>query len=341
MPISIALSAFDIAALIATIGLLACRFAILPPTGDHPILRASTRGVGVALGLLTLSSFGILVSRTLEMNGGVWAQLGPDFSPVIFVTHFGQIWRWRVPALVVAWLTWLWVLRHPRQTWIGGLTALAVAVIAITRSQTGHPGDHGNFTLRVWVDFAHMLAAGAWVGSLFGMSLVVFPALRARGDPLPASAVIFRRLSAWCGGALVILLVGGILNVFWELGGVRNLWTSRFGVILDIKLAIVGTMILMGAHNRYAKLPRLLQAAGLPPVRHILNLSRSGRSEVPEHESGVVRRCARAVLLESVLGLAVLGVTGVLIHAMPPADMPAMHAFQPTAPSAHANHPSM
>lgn len=296
-------------------------------------MGATTRAVGIVLALLTLSSGGIFISRTLEMNGGDWSRLGPDLVPVFSVTSFGHSWRWRVPALVIAWFSWLWARRHPGQTWVGGLMALAVAVIAITRSQTGHPGDHGDFTLRVWVDFAHMLAAGAWVGSLFGMSLVVFPRLRAQGDPLPAAAVIFRRLSAWCGAALVVLLAGGILNAFWALGDVRELWNSRFGIILDIKLAIVLAMILIGAHNRYVKLPHLLQAAGLPPVRHLLFGKASSAGSV-RRESRVVRICARAVLLESLLGLAVLGVTGALIHQMPPADGRSMSVMQSPRPAA-------
>lgn len=108
------------------------------------------------------------------------------------------------------------------------------------------------------------------------------------------------------------------------------LWTSRFGITLDVKLAIVLSMIAIGAHNRYLKLPRLLARTGQPAPRSLvsrwLSEPRPGRSN---RDAGqVLRSCARAVLIESVLGIAVIGASGTLIHAMPPADMPQVHTVQ-------------
>ncbi|TAN07142.1 MAG: hypothetical protein EPN36_02770 [Rhodanobacteraceae bacterium] len=316
MPLSIALSAFDIVSLLAVIGVLACALLVLPRDADADLRRGTSRVLGGTLVLMTLASFGILLSRTLELNGGVWTTLFTDMRIALAVTHFGHIWWWRAPALAVAWAAWLWASRRGgrRSLWI---MLPALAAIALTRSETGHPGDHGDFTLAVWVDWLHILAAGAWVGSLFGMSLAVFPKLLRMGHTAVVPGLrIFQRLSTLSGIALAVLVACGLYNAVTQLGGFAGLWTTRYGITLDVKLAIVLVMIAIGAHNRYIKLPRLRAAAG---------------GAAGDSGSRVIRACARAVLAESLLGLAVIGATAALIHAMPPADARTPHAMSSVA----------
>jgi putative copper resistance protein D len=293
------------------------------------ITRSVTRLLGISIALMTLAAFGILLSRTLELNGGAWSTLFADMRVAVLVTHFGHIWVWRIPALALLWLAWLWSRRHPAQAWTGWLMGLALAAIALTRSNTGHPADHGDFLIPVWIDWLHILAAGTWVGSLFGMTLAVFPHLLRQGaHALADTAAVFQRLSTLSGIALAVLLACGIYNVTQQLGPVSALWTSRYGITLDIKLALVLSMILIGAHNRYWKLPRLRACAGLPGTRAWLSGWLHRHDDAQTSAGDVMRSCARAVLLEVLLGLAVIGATGVLIHQMPPADAVSMHAMQ-------------
>ncbi len=303
--------------------MLACHLAVLAPHRDDDLRRSVLRTIGVTAALLSAAACGTLLSRTLELNGRVWSTLFADMRVALGVTHFGHVWLRRIPALALLWLAWGWSMRRRHAPLPGWLMLLAVATIALTRSQTGHPADHGDWALAVWVDWAHILAAGAWVGSVFGMSLVIFPhLLRTGGSALGQSAQIFQRLSTLSGVALAMLLATGLYNAVSQLGDFAALWSTRYGSILTIKLAIVLVMILIGARNRYFKLPRLLHAAELPattsPYRSVSRLQRVDAA------ADIVRVCARAVLLESLLGLAVIGVTAVLLHAMPPADMHVM-----------------
>lgn len=315
-----ALSAFDIAAVLAALGAVACRLAVVPRDATCVPARALQRFTGATLALLTVSSLGILLSRTLELNGSDWSTLPADARLALTATHFGHVWAWRVPALAIAWLAWLGA-RRQRRDWTTWLIALAIAAIALTRSETGHPADHGDFTLAVWIDWLHVLAAGAWVGSLFGMSWVVFPQLLRAGDTATAeSARIFQRLSTWCGVALAVLVACGIYNASTQLDCLASLWRSRYGVTLLIKLSIVAVMVAIGAHNRYVKLPKLRAAAA---------------TATGDSTPIVIRACARAVLWETLLALAVIGATAALIHAMPPADMPAARGMDAMPTSAH------
>jgi putative copper export protein len=285
--------------------------------------------------LLALASLGILVSRTLELNGGDWNTLPADMRIALAVTHFGHVWAWRVPALAGAWLASAWPSRRqPR--WRIPIMLCAVAAIALTRSETGHPADAGDFTMGVWIDWLHLLAAGAWVGSLFGMTLVVFPHLLERDQrSTPQAAVMFGRLSSLSGIALGVLLACGLYSAAGQLGRLNALWTTRFGITLDVKLTLVLAMVAVGAHNRYVKLPALLACAGLPGRRSPVLQRMPGHAVCGPTPSTrqVLRDCARAVLVESVLGLAVIVTTGVLLHAMPPAAMPSAPAMEVRTPT--------
>lgn len=304
--------------------MLACRIVVLSRSTDSALMRRLHGVLGCALALLALASLGILLSRTLEMNGGNWNTLWRDARLALTMTHFGRVWWWRVLAL--AWTFWAWRSRRggAGPTWV---MAIAIAVIALTRSETGHPADNGDFTVAVWIDWLHILAAGTWVGSLFGMTLVVFPRLLREGEgSIENAAAMFQRLSTLSGIALAVLLACGIFNATRQLGSFEALWTSRYGITLDIKLALVLAMIAIGAHNRYVKLPRLLACVGRPARRPLVWrwLPPRVSASTDRDASRILRSCARAVLIESMLGIAIVGATGALIHAMPPADMPPM-----------------
>lgn len=328
MPINIALTAFDVCALFVVVGLLACRMAVVPHGTDRVLDTRLLRLLGAGILLLTLSSIGILISRVLELDGGSWTQLLPSLPPALKVTHYGRIWPWRIPALVLLWFAWGWCLRHREHRWTSWLMAIAVAGIALTRSETGHPADHGDFTVAVWTDWVHLMAAAVWVGSLFGVSLVVFPRLlRAENAAPEFSAAIFRRLSTLAGAALALVLAAGIYTAIGQLGAFSGLWTSSYGITLDVKVFIVIVMIVLGTHNRYIKLPRLMRAAGKPPPASLFGklftrFTLRHAAHDGDRDAAVVRSCARAVLAESVLGLTVIAAASVLLHNMPPADMP-------------------
>ena len=336
-PLALFLSAFDIATMIAMVGLLACRLGIFPGAADDTIMRRLRIATGWTLALLTLASLGILVSRTLEMNGGRWSILAADVALVLTATHYGHVWVWRIPTLVVCWVAWAWKRRHADRVVVPWGMALAVAVIVMTRSDTGHMADHGDLALAVWVDWLHVLAAGAWIGSVSGVSLVAFPHwLRAGERSLRDAAVMFQHLSTLSGVALALVVACGIYSTTRLLGSVDNLFTTSFGINLGIKLLIVLALILIGAHNRYVKLPRLLASAGiaqpLPTIARWLGVHQHDTIHDPMR---ALQSCARAVCVESLLGLGVIGATGLLIHQMPPADMPRAQPMQMSDASGH------
>ncbi len=325
-PLYVLFTAGDILALVTTLGVLACWFTVLPDERVEALESAVRHLLGVAIALLTLSSAGILVSRVLEMGGGNWSRLFVTIPVALRLTHYGHLWLCRLPALILLWYAWMRIGRHHRRGWPAWLMLGAAAVIAFTRADSGHAADEGDFTIAVWIDLLHLLSGSAWVGALFGMTIVVFPKLSRPDVASPARAAeIFQRLSVLSGYALSVILLTGVYTSWRELGEFSQLWNSGYGQVLAAKLVLVAAMIILGIGNRYVRLPRLLRSAGRPVPRTLAALcfgaSAPTAGQLPADGKQVLRSCAHAVLAESLLGVGVLIAASILLHSMPAADM--------------------
>ncbi len=332
-PLYITFTAIDVFATVLTLGVLACGLWVVPHEAAEAFHRPLWRMLGVSFALLTLSSVLILLSRSLEMSGGPLSALPGVVPMVLSGTHYGRVWWVRPPLLLLLWIAWIGGRRYRNSRALGWVMFAAAAIIAFTRSETGHPADHGDFTFAVWVDWLHLMAAGLWIGSLFGMTLVVFPRLRRHHPDHPVLAAdIFQRLSTLAGLALALILVTGIYTAWKQLGAWSAFVTTSYGRTLLVKLSLVAILILIGAHNRYFKLPRLQQAAGRvrPVPRWIAWTLRKPAAPATADSAATARRlraCIHAVKAESLFGVGVLVAASVLLHGMPPAAMSAIPAF--------------
>lgn len=106
----------------------------------------------------------------------------------------------------------------------------------------------------------HLLTAVVWVGSMIFFTFVVMPALR-KSLPPPQRQELLRvigrryRLVGWT--SIVILLITGSLLAWNQ--GVE--WGSVFGWVLSLKLALVGTMLVLTALHDFVLGPRPLDMA--------------------------------------------------------------------------------
>ena len=229
--------------------------------------------------------------------------------------------------MALLWYGWRKIGQHQRRAWPAWLMVAAAAAIALTRSETGHPADNGDFTLAVWVDWVHLLAGSAWVGSLLGMSLAVFPQLLAQAQKPPLlAAEIFERLSRLAGFALGAVLLTGAYTAWHELGSWESLWDSQYGRILTVKLLLVAGMIALGARNRYGHLPNLQRLSRrsshrLRLLRHFGTANDKHNKVTRPSEEPAVRACFRTVNVEGLLGLGVILAASALLHSMPASEM--------------------
>jgi uncharacterized membrane protein len=104
----------------------------------------------------------------------------------------------------------------------------------------------------VFVDWAHGLAVGVWVGGLAALVLVLPAALQPyAGDARwQALVVVLRRFSQLVVVAVTVVVTTGIYSALNWLYQPSDLTQSDWGLALLVKLALVGTLLLLGlAHN--------------------------------------------------------------------------------------------
>ena len=170
------------------------------------------------------------------------------------------------------------------------LTVMCVGGAAVTFSGTGHAAASGALLARA-TDSLHALLAGVWVGGL--VVLAVGLAGRPGGDGRPGrpGGAALGRFSRLAMVSVAGLLLTGTVNAVLRLAAWSDLWESRYGVVLLVKLALVAAVLAVAAVSRRA-------------VRH-----------------GAEPR--RTVLAEVGVTVAILAVTSLLASTVPPATQPA------------------
>jgi copper transport protein len=167
---------------------------------------------------------------------------------------------WRLPRILT-----------PVGSW---LVPAAVAGLAATIAAAGHGAASGAVDLGI--DALHALGAGLWVGGL--------AALVGLGRSVEPRAL--HKFSTVAMASVLTLIVTGILNSLRELDSVEQLWQTRYGITLLVKLALVAGTLTAAAVSR-----RRLRRNGVP---------------------------LRSVRVEAALLVAVLSVTALLSMTAPP-----------------------
>ena len=218
-------------------------------------------------------------------------------ATVLTRTRFGQVWTLRfVLAVILAGLLLMPQAWRGRWWRWGGLAFAAGTLASLAwaghgAATPGRPGD-----LHLAADMLHLLAAGAWVGSLIPLALILADD-RQNGDAgAPAARRAVVRFSVLAAISVMLLLAGGLVNTWFLAGTIPALIGTEYGRLLLCKIAIFVTMVIFGAVNLLRMTPRLAPAAGprQPLVRSAL---------------GHLRRNA---LVEAGLGFGVLGIVAIL-----------------------------
>jgi copper transport protein len=166
----------------------------------------------------------------------------------------------------------------------------------------GHTRAYEPVSLLVLVDALHLSAGAVWLGGLAGL-VVVLPSLAGRERE---GALLLRRFSTVAAALLAVLAAAGVLLGWRILGSWSGLVDTPYGRLLLVKVGIALVVGAIAAFNRYRVLPRV----------------GDGPDEARRRATYAVRR---VVLLEAVLLVGLLGVTGFLVE-QPPRAEPAVNS---------------
>ncbi|MCI0399125.1 MAG: CopD family protein [Chloroflexi bacterium] len=159
-------------------------------------------------------------------------------------------------------------------------------------------------SLSYWV---HLLATVIWLGGLFLMALIAWPAVKGRVLDQKQWVELRRRFSPWANGSLVVLWVTGLLQMTADENysgflQVDSLWT---GAILAKHLAVLAMMGLALYIQWWVHpaIERLALLAGKKP-----ELAAAEQEKLAQREIRLLRlnlACAAAVLLLTAIATAV------------------------------------
>ncbi|MCW3478845.1 CopD family protein [Neisseriaceae bacterium JH1-16] len=186
-----------------------------------------------------------LLGRVAAMSGQPLAESWSAVGVVVTQTHFGLMWS----IGAAAWLALLVGSGHGplRRLW-----PLALLVFVYNHAATGHVADAGFVSVAALVHTVHLLATGAWAGSVFAFLM------QHRGGSGQYSHEEARQLSDVAAWAMVLVLASGVLNAWRMLHGAQAPWGVAYGELLIAKAALVVVALTLGAVNRLVVLPDLL-----------------------------------------------------------------------------------
>lgn len=135
---------------------------------------------------------------------------------------------------------------------LAACTALLAMLCLLPPAFTGHAASAGDHQLAVTSLALHVLAASLWVGGLAGLMLV------RRHRRFADTAARYSSLALTC---FLATAVSGTVNAAVRLGDWPALWTTRYGVLVLLKVLALLAVGLIGAVHRVRTLPALRSGA--------------------------------------------------------------------------------
>ena len=224
--------------------------------GDALALKPWLVGGG-ALGLL-LSAVALALLAASMAGTPPWPIDREAIGMLLSGSATGTAWEVRMVALLVATIGAMVAAGRALPL---GLVALASGIALATLAWIGHGAMDDGTTgwAHLVADIFHLLAAGAWVGALLGLILLVTrPVSRVDAAHL---ALTHRALHGFgtVGTIIVATLVAtGLINA-WLLvgpGNIAALGTTLYGRLLLAKLVLFAAMLGLAALNRFRLTPR-------------------------------------------------------------------------------------
>lgn len=289
--------------LLLAVGAVSFRWAVLARWPGEPGAGETRCGVassGARAGLIAA------VLLLAGVGGRLWAQLSEfrdPFEPMmselgvlLHATSWGTAWMTQAVFALAALIAFAAAARAPGRIGWSGASIVAL-LLSFSPAFTGHAIGTESWTgLAVGSDGLHVLGGGVWLGTL---AVIAYAVRRGRriGAPLDRESCI-GLIATFSPVALVaacaIGLTGGLAAVL-HLDAVSSLWSSGYGRLILVKLALVAVVAGIGRHNWQSARDRL-------------------------HRADEPIRLPRSVALELAAGALVVLVTAALAHTALPGE---------------------
>ena len=174
-------------------------------------------------------------------------------------TSFGILWMWRMllAALIIGVAAWYLRLRSTARHW-NPMMALLAGLLLVSLAGTGHTQIEEGWgrIIHVISDGGHLLAAGAWLGGLIPLAIILHRSVTTGVVSKKVDQVLLR-FSAMGYVAVATLIGSGLVNGWFLVGSLSGLLHTPYGQILLGKIALFGGMLALAIANRFWLVPAM------------------------------------------------------------------------------------
>lgn len=219
--------------------------------GDFGFLR---RALFAAAGVALVSNIGAIMLQAESFGGEARNAVDADIlRSLLTETSFGKVLILRVVLAVCALTACFVFARQHLATVVLGTALLA------SYAWTGHAAaEEGAASVtHATSDVLHLLAAGVWIGAL----VPLMGLLRHEAQTGDAENALYglMRFSGIGVAVVAVLVLSGVVNSWFVIGPahVLEIFTTAYGLLLLLKLALFAGMLVLAAANRFRLVPDL------------------------------------------------------------------------------------
>ena len=274
--------------------------------------------------ILISSNFAILYFQAISINASIIDVLGTKFGTVL------------VERSVITFIIFgisLYEFRQFRKNESHmfskvesfGILIIGIALLATT-SLIGH-GASSQQVVPIVMDFVHNVIASIWIGGTFYLAFVLIPKLRdSKIDwyyKLSTLSVLIPRYSSLVVTLLGILVITGPFLLYILEDNLTLVIDSLYGTFLVLKLLLAGLMVILGGYSSVIVYNRVISLLKVPQVVNGNRGNHKAPNEDAEFEVKATRTTAnfrKALVIESILGIALLVSVGLLVNTGIPAS---------------------
>ncbi len=262
---------------------------------EHFIQRSQLRNFRWCIAVLSVTMLLGLWLQAANVSGSSLPYSQRALSPR-YGNPIRRVWLIRMALLIVIAVL---VKRKPTANEPAYLPALGFTLsgcLLAGLAFAGHAAaaDGAEFVLQVCADAVHLLASGVWLGGLVPLAFLLRECNR-NGDAssLAVAREATRRFSNLALASVIVLICTGLYNAWNLVGGFAPLFGTTYGKLLLVKLGLLLPLLAIGAINLLWLKPTIV-ASG----------DRAGAT------TGALRSLSRNVIIEVLLGLAILLIVG-------------------------------
>ena len=282
------------------------------PSFYKALFSIARLGLLLAIGTAILGLF-IKISDVTGLPLSESIGVGPIMN-VLTGTRFGIVWLVRIALFCLLALVMSADFRRRFKNNSAGLSVieLLLSVTLLTMmAAAGHASAAEGVTLfiQLTTDGLHLLAAGVWLGALIPLALF-FSWAKATREPsiliiAQEATVRFSRLGF---ASVVLLLITGLFNAWYLVGGIPPLLGTTYGYLLLAKLGILIPLMGLASRNRWHLKPRLANLAAHSEFEKIPVL-------LAQLQRGVIAEVSLGAVILLIVGM--MGITPPARHVQP------------------------